>query len=544
MSTYDTIKAQEVNFPIPQPTGTITVGTLNAATGKFQYAVPTYTQITSDPPVLGQGGSTKPTKVTLTGGNVQAVNIFDLKLQFNVTNRHGGFSVTMAGQAPVQAPANQNFVVVDVGTVNSIGFSLAFGNNTFDPDLPLTISRQIVGAGAITIPVLPISILYAPPVDQQKKNVASWTSTDTAGNTTTVAFSNQSSTTNPTISPFDSWLQLTNEMKVASQVLSKIPNPYTQAIGGALGVISGLLGTSTTTGTEGTTVTSQQTLTVTVMTTTTVSTNPTGGGAGKADVFYFLKNAQICWFANNGPLKLALIGWDAVDAITASMLQDPNGPTGLDQATRNSLLVLDPFAAGGSAIVPPPPRFVLVDTYGVNATQTYNLSYTITNSDLQQTAATQTWIQDDTASFLAFANIGVTDTSKLQTTMTQTSATQTTTTRTITRQVQFFANPTEYYSVEVYCDVVFGTFAFRSVGSTVIPPIQGLATDKLGKPLPFSEVTLLLNGQTFKTMTDANGQYSFRASTITPGTVQLTTQGLSQTLKFTGTPLHNLKFTG
>lgn len=545
MSTYDTIKAQEVNFPIPQPTGTITVGTFNATTGKFQYAVPTYTQITSEQPVLGQGGSTKPTKITLTGGNVQAVNIFDLKLRFNVTNWQGGFSVTMAGQAAVHSAANQNFVVVDAGTVNSIGFSLALGNNNaFDPDLPLTISRQIVGAGAITIPVLPISILYAPPVDQQKKNVASWTSTDTAGNTTTVSFSDQSSTTHPTISPFDSWLQLTNEMKVASQVLSKIPNAYAQAIGGALGVISGLLGTSTTTGTEGTTVTSQQTLTLTVTTTTTVSTNPTGGGAGKADVLYFLKNARICWFANNGPLKLALVGWDAVDAITASMLQDPNGPTGLDQATRNSLLVLDPFVAGGPAIVPPSPRFVRVDTYDVNATQTYNLSYTITSSDLQQMAATQTWVQDDTASFLAFANIGVTDTSKLQSTVTQTSATQITTTKTITRQVQFFANPTEYYSVEVYCDVVFGTFAFRSVGSTVIPPIQGLATDKQGKPLPFSEVALLVDGQTFKTMTDANGQYSFRASTITPGTVQLTTQGVSQTLKFTGTPLHNLKFTG
>ena len=544
MSTYDTIKAQEANFPLPQPSGTVTVGSLNATTGVFQYAVPTYSKIVVTQPTLGQGGSTKPTRETIIGGDVHAVNIFDLKLQFNVTNRQGDFSISVNGQAAVHAAANQNFVVVDVGTANSLSFSLTCKGNTFDPDLPLTITRHVVAAGAITIPALPISILYSPPVDQQKKNVASWTSTDVAGNTTTVGFSDQSSTTRPVPSPFQPWLELTAEMKIASQVLSKVPNAFAQGVGTALGVISGLLGTSTTTGSNGTTVTSQQSLTVTVTTTATVSTNPTGGGAGKADVLYFLKNARICWFANNGPMKLALIGWDAVDAITATVLQNPNGPTGLDQITRNALLQLDPFVAGGPAAVLPSPRFVRLDTYDVNANSTYNLSYTVTNTDLQQSVQTDTGIEDDTASFLAFANIGVTQTVKLQSTLTETSATQTTTTKTATRQVQFFANPTEYYSVEVYCDVIFGTFAFRSVGSTAAPQIQGLATDKLGKPLTLSEVVMVSNGHTFRTMTDANGQYSFRAATITPGAVHIATRNSKLALNFTGTPLHNLKITG
>src|SRR4051812_10755767 len=173
MSDFDTIKAQEANFPLPQPIGTITVGTFNAATEDFQYAVPQYSKNIVSPASPAHGGPLKPTHETVHGGDVTAINIFDLKLRFNVTNRSGDFSVSAAGQT-VHAPAGQNWVQIDVGSATSLAFTLTCGSSSFAPDLPLKIARHIVAAGAITIPALPITILYAPPVDQQKKNVATW----------------------------------------------------------------------------------------------------------------------------------------------------------------------------------------------------------------------------------------------------------------------------------------------------------------------------------------------------------------------------------
>lgn len=544
MPIYDTIKAQEAHFPIPTPSATITVGTFNAVSGDFQYAVPTYSKIVVTPADPHPGGNLKPTRETIVGGDVHAVNVYGLRLRFNVTGRQGSFSVYVPGTPAVQAAANS--VEVDVGTANSVTFTLACNGNEFSPELPLTITRHIIAAGAITIPALPVTIIYAPPVDQQKKNVASWTATDVTGNTTTVSFSDQYTTTVPVPSPFRPWLELTGEMKIASTILGKVPNAIAQAVGGVLGVISGLLGTSVTTGSSGTTVLDQQTLTLTLSAQDTVITNPNGGGPGSADVLYFLKNAKLCWFTNGGPIQLALLGWDAEDTLTASLLQNQNPPvpTGLEQATRDALLKLDPFVAGGPAALLPPPRFQYIDTFDVNATHIYNLSYTITNTDLLQNVRTETSVEDDTASFLAFANIGVTQTVKAQSILTQTSAAQTTTTKTITRQVQFFANPTEYYSVEVYCDVIFGTFAFRSVGSSAGPVMVGRALDKLGKPLALSEVTLLSNGKHFRTISDANGNFSFRAATIQPGKAQIATRTAKQNLDFAGTPLRNLKIKG
>jgi hypothetical protein len=526
MSDYDTIKAQEAHFPLPQPTASITVGTFNATTGAFQYAVPTHSQVIVIPPDPTHGGPLKATHQTVEGGAVTAINVIDLKLRFNITNRSGDFSVSAAGQT-VHAPTGQNWVEIDPGTATSLQFALTCGQQGFSPDLPLTIDRHIVGAGAITIPALPITILYAPPVDQQKKNAATWTATDIKGTTTTLSFSNQSNTTVPIQAPvmIQPWLDLTAEMKDASQVLSKVPNATAQAIGGALGVISGLLGTSANTGTVGTTVTNQNSLTVTLGETDSLTTNPGGGGPGHADVLYYLKNARICWFTNGGPLQLALLGWDAADTITAALLEQSNGPTGLDDATREALLKLDPFAGGGPGVTLPSPRFVLVDTFDVNAPHTYNLSYSVTNSDTQQTTQTESEVEDDTASFLAFANIGVPQTVKLQWTLTQSSAATATTTRTMTQQVQFYANPSEYYSVEVYSDVIFGTFAFQSVGTTSQSLLHGQLLDPQGKRMPFSEVVLSSGGRTYRTVTDANGNFSFHAEAINPVGAKMLTKG-------------------
>src|SRR5947209_4189031 len=144
MSIYDTIKAQEANFPLPQPRATMFVGTFDANAGVFKYAVPIYTEITWTIPELGQGGSTKPEREVITGGNVIAINIFDLTLQFRVTGQQGDFALSVPEQPPIYAAPGQDFVEVDVGAANSLQFTLTCNGHNFVPKLPLKITRQIV----------------------------------------------------------------------------------------------------------------------------------------------------------------------------------------------------------------------------------------------------------------------------------------------------------------------------------------------------------------------------------------------------------------
>jgi hypothetical protein len=538
MPIYDTIKAQEANFPLPQPTAIVTVGTLNATTGMFQYAVPLYWQTITTQPQAG-GGSTKPERERLSGGSVTAVNAFGVTLRFKVTGRQGAFSATVQGHPTVTATADT--LDVDIAQASTASFTLACNGNSFACDLPLKIARPIAAAGALTIKALPISVVYAPPVDQQQRNVASWTGNDVTGTTTSVGFREQDTTTVPTQGQFESWLELGKEMKFASGLLSDSDNPYAKGIGKVLGVCADQLGTSTVTQGSGTVVVDNHTVTVTLSTQSTLETNPRGGGPGVADILFFLRNAQVCWYTNGGPMKLALLGWDAVDAITASTLQAPPAQFPVDAGTRAALLALDPFAAGGPAVALDKFRYELVTTFDVNATATYTVSYTLSSTDRTETEQSSYGMEDDSAQFLAWANIGVTQSLKGESVLTHSSASENTNATTITRQVQFFANPKEVYSVEVYCDVIFGTFAFRSVGSTATSRLGGRAIDQSGKSLPHTVITLTSQGRQFQTTTDADGNFAFHAATIGAGKAQLSTGATVQPIDVRATPTVNVE---
>ena len=527
-------------LPSPQPTTTITVGTFNSLSGTFHYAVPVYHHDVVTQPQSGTGGGTKPEQEQLTGGSITAVNAFGVKLRFVVTGRQGAFAVSVHGHPTVQA--NANSVEVDVGQVSSVTFALSCNGNDFFPELPLKIARPIVAAGAITIKALPITVVYAPPVDQQQRNTASWSGSELTGTTTTVSFREQNTTAAPIQGQFEPWIELIAEMHYASAALSLAKDyPYVKEIVAALDFISGALGSSTFTQGSGTTMIEDHSLTMTLSSQSTLETNPHGGGPGAADILFFLRNAKICWYTDGGSMKLALLAWDAVDAITASLLQNPPAAFPLDLATRSALLDLDPFVAGGPGALLSPPRYQYITTLDVNATYTYTVSYTISNTDRTQMQRSQFDVEDDSASFLAFANIGVTQTVRAESVLTQTSTSETTTATTITRQVQFFADPDEFYSVEVYCDVIFGTFAFRSIGSTAIERIRGRALDRFGHPIPHAEVTMISQEQHFQTLTDAEGNFSFRAATLGSGRARLHVGTAAHDLDLRGEPDHQIE---
>lgn len=541
MAIYDTIKAQEVDFPLPQPSETITVGTFNAVSGGFEYAVPVYERAVYTQPTHETGDLPHPERETFRGGEVDAINAFSVKLRFEVTGRQGGlFSVYVSGRAAVHAASDS--VEIDVGAASSVSFSLECGGETFYAELPLRIRRLIVGAGAITIPALPITIVYAPPVDQQQKNVASWTGNEITGSTTSVSFHESGTITTPVpFQEFEPWAVLAQELRALSAVLDESKNEYAKILGAVLGTFAGMLGTATVTSGSADIRAGEGALTVTLSDQTTLETVPTGGGPGAADVVFFLKNAKIFWFSSGGPMKLALLGWDAIDALSTSFLLSPSAPTDIDRATREALLALDPFVSGGPAAELHPPRYVYKDTFntaGVNTT--FTVTHTITNTDRSQVARSTMFIKDYTAGFLAFANIGVTETIRAEGVLTQTSTSETTMATTISRQVEFFANPKEYYSVEVYCDVVFGTFAFRSIDSSPIERLAGRLVDLEGLPVPNSEIVLWYHDQRFHSRTDENGEFSFRAGTIGFGEALLVAGETRERVELRGEPTTGL----
>jgi hypothetical protein len=485
---YNTIKANEACFPLPTPSKTVSVGSFNAQTGDFEYSVPTYLQpqriVPPDP--TGRGPQKPVIIPSLTGGSISVINVFKLILRFNVSGRQGDFTLRGEGSEPIQAPQGQNYIDWDTGTAQSVMFSLSCSGNMFSSSLPLLINRPIVGAGAITIPALPITVVYAPPVDKQKKNISKWAVTDTTGNTTTVSFSTQNSTTKPAASQFQGLMYMASGMKDLSAVLSAISQPAVKAIGQALGVLSGLLGAASATETKGTTVTNQQTLIIADSNQSTLTTDPNGGGPGRGDIIAFYQNARVCWFTNGGPMQLALLGYDAYSTCFVSDLQG-QGAENLDSNTIQALLKLDPFVAGGAeADLSNSPRFAYIDTFNVGSDQSHVASHSLTTLDIQQTVNTTVDVEIDNAGFLGFLGIGVPDTQTIQTTLSQSSSVQTTTTETIQSEVDLYFAPGETkYVVDLYCDVVFGTFAYRLVPDAEIqsrgPALRPMNTMR---PLP------------------------------------------------------------
>ena len=543
---YNTIKAQETNFPIPQTTATYVVGTFDAAFGRFTYSVPTYTEIdavdTQEPrmPII------KPRPpIKLTGGKLTSLNAENVILQFNVTNRQGrDFVLSVTGFPDVHAPQGQDFVTLNVGKASSIDqFTLKCGR-TFMSQLGLIIDHQFVGAGAFILPALPVAIIYAPPADQSRKNTASFSFSNTTGTSFSLLSTKQSSSGTPD-PQFNVPADLATAMQTIGQDLQKIP--ATQGVGSALSIVAGavalipkIFGQTTVTTTVGTTASKQHVVTLTLTEQQTVTTNAQSGGPGSGDLIFYLANVRLCWFANNGSVQLALLGWDHVASVSTGLLRTQGAQSGLDPATIQSLLALDPFVAGGPDAPLPRPRFEYNTTFEINAGDwKLNDSYSFTQQDTNTSVQSSSIVTNTQAGWLSFLGIGPSQTGVNTVALSFSTATQNTVGRTIADTVDLFAGPTEVYSVEVYADVIFGTFAFRSVpvGAAVL---SGTVLDNFNKPVPFAQVTLLNNGKRFVARADAQGRYAFHSTSIAAGNSSISYGQAQLQVAFAGKPLGNL----
>ncbi len=265
----------------------------------------------------------------------------------------------------------------------------------------------------------------------------------------------------------------------------------------------------------------------------TVKTNINDGGPGSADLIFYLKNAKLAWFSDGaGPLRVTVFGHDGLAATSVGFFKS-GGNTDLDAATVYNYSASIPswpadlrwcFPRGDSSCWT---RWIstreikLVETHSVNI------------QDSQQSIRTSTRVQNNKPSMLHYLGIGVTDENSLQTTITHSSSVQTSTTNTIANTIDLFAEADERYCVEIYCDVIFGTFAYRQVAAMDTPLLTGTAFTLAGKPAAGLTVTLTNNGRKFTTRTNSSGVYSFHASSIKRGSSQLEAKDIKMPFVFT-----------
>jgi hypothetical protein len=374
-------------------------------------------------------------------------------------------------------------------------------------------------------------------------NKATYSVTRAIGSKVTASFSYESSTTaNAAPSQFADVSDLKSKMSSLASVVKNAPGvPYAQQIGGALNSIADGLGSASASETNGTVNASDHSLDLTNIISTTIH-------AGENDdTVYYLKNPRLVWLAENGRVTLTLLDHGVVATALVSNLRAHlnSGWQGLDPETIQSLLALDPFTnpkrLGLLGWQLPELRFSYVDTYEINVTEVVVFTSSKTQTDTQTTTNYTTRIDDYRKGWLSFIGLGVPDDKTVKTTFTHSSMTGETVTEAQQVTVEFYAQAQEVYDVEVDFDNFFGTFAFRKVSTLAQPRVAGRAMDRAGRPLTKQLITLVIGNKKFSTRSDAQGRYTFRASTIKQGNAVLTLGGLRRNIQITGTPVSNVE---
>ena len=541
------------------------LGVFDAATGGFAFSSPglrTFDQKTGGDP--DEKPYHKPEHIHEEGAML--VQATDVGLIFEVKNRKGDFSITVNGKT-VAAPPNANSITINVGAAAKIKWSVHSGGKGFGNEFTISRSNSY-GAGVFTVPALPVAILYEPPMDKQHKNYATYTETKTVGTTIKAGWSDEKSTTIPSKpSRFVNALEFKSDADKAGAVLSKIPNAYTQAIGTILQILAVGVGNASASSQNGKSVTTENALILNAGQQVSYGT-AAKLGPGLGDRIIYLKNARLAWLGDGHMVNVSVLGYEKISSTTVKMLRDdwdevvianlnlgpkdpgksvnkvlkPGSRTGLDAKTILSLLKLDPFYGHGSQVTLDEKRFAYVETFEPNgANDSFTFFYDTTKSYMEAATSFNVETEDYSAGFLKFLGLGVTETKKLMTKTTVSNSEEFHSSQKAEVSAHFHAGPDESYSVAVYYDRIFGTFAFKEISNTV-ECISGTARSRDGQPMAKQIVTLTIGGKKFSTRTDAEGRYSFRSSNITGGEGQIEVGNSRQIVHLQmGNPIRNLE---
>jgi hypothetical protein len=532
-SIYQLLKSYEGKFTPPAPYFSITVGTLDVDTGAFAGLV---TTSVTDPEPVEHGPHDTPHsppphfvglewvsvtidshwKRTTTKTPAPKVPVQPVLLVFSVSRPvAGGWGVSVNGET-VQADPGSTSLSVGIWDSASASWTINAGAASHSDNLRLQRAPGVLGGalGGFTIPVLPVTIVYAPPADSLQKSVATYTDGQTVGQTLTFDSSSDTSRQVPTsavdLTTFKSALDL------AAGKLGALADPTGLALveSGLFSGISSQIGQVSSSETTGITEGTDEQMTVTTTTSTAFATSAANGGPGVGDTIYFLHNVLMAWAYYEGQLRLTPLGAHNA-AFPVSALQQQAATIGLSPGDAESLMALDPFVAGGPSTDLPTDRFQQRDTWEYGFGGSVHLTDTVTR-DTKTTVTTGSYAtassEWDAGPILTVLGFGEKDV----TTTKVSNATGTDVSSTITLDAVLTAGPNDYFVVTLWYDALFGTFAFQSNPPAPAPRLKGNGAK------PGQSVKLVIGGRVFTTVADKHGAYRFFARNIPAGHGMLT----------------------
>ncbi len=451
---YSKLREVEGLLPQPLPTATVEVGTLNAS-GSWDGLSTTYS---IDP------FTHKPRAMT----PIVSIDGIDLIAVFRSTTG-GGLSVTANGQT---VSSTTSSVSVNLGRATRVTWTLNAGGWTRSD--VFNVSRaSVIGAGAFTVAALPISIVYEPPMNAAKTNVANIGFRQEMTTITTVSNGSGSSST-------PKWATGIVMRDILDR-LSKHWKPAA-AVKTALSVGKTLMGSVDVSTTTGTTVNTDSTLGLTQVNSQSIQTNAKLG-PGLGDIVVFYKDARVVWGMEQGEVTLTLVDHGPLAMVTIATLKTDltaaragqTAPvTGLDAPTLESLIKLDPMAslstrpihtgpiAIGGGVTLPSSRFTKDTTLILNGTTFQNsVSHTITQTDKVSRLTTTTTVRNCHPGWLSLIGVGQTQAGTFTTSVSMGSSRTDAVSSTVSASFTLSAAAGESYSVDVNYDNVFGSFLTR-----------------------------------------------------------------------------------
>jgi hypothetical protein len=444
---YRQVKDNEKLMPVPTPVATTSMGTFDAATGTFE-GLATEIEIINNKPVR-----------LVPSVSVNAVNS---RLTFGILNSTQSVRVSVTGVGSKFVPAGRSSISIDVGRLRSVTWSISSGLKIHRDQL--TIKRPtIIGAGAFTIPALPVAVIYDPPQDPTGSNSVVYTRTTSIGTSVGLSVRKSTSSTATAVNPTFSELGMFQQQLQASAAFATATGNGTVAT--ALNAISGALGKAkrNVTSADDSVSSSRRTYTFTESHSCALDAGVFHLGPGHSDLIAYMRNVRVVWYDNGTATSLLVLGYQSLDCTTIDQLR--SGVAGVDPTTANALIALDPFAvAGPKAPFATDPRYVGLPGIGllpdVVQTATYLQQLLVESSHAETSSRITT--DDLGAGLLSIIGLAPTESQQVVSTLSVSnsadSVESTTVSTTLTARTLVPGQRTE---LAVFYDRVFGNVAFQ-----------------------------------------------------------------------------------
>ena len=493
----------------PTPLQTVLLGTFDAQAPSFTWdsGIRSKDRTVTDWEIGSDG---KPFKVTYTVTDYYFDSLgVSVQLVVNLVNNTSGTTFSAGGQTAF-APPNQDTVNVQAPFSGKVDFLLTSGNhsagNTVNADRSRfsDFSGSLQQPACVVVPALPIAIVYQPPTANGQGIFDSAHTVGVSITNVSYSFTGGGSSTPSTITDKTAAAQALQEI---AKLAGATGNAYAAAIGLIAGAIASFLQSPSGSGGSGVVgmeVSKASTLTLTFTQETTFKSLPElGPGAG--DVIVYLQDATFAVYGINGNYTIVPLGFRGLTPTpvpAASLQPGAAQPADLPDDVRAQLLALDPVASGNPNGVTDTNRYSYVGEFTLAFPTPVTYCWTFTKQ--VSTAGPKLLTEGNSSGQVVGVVLGPSRGTDQSNT------------------IQACLDVTGPVDFEIWYDQLFDTFAYRDLS-----PKQSSAVSFEGNlpvsdlPMLGQEVTVVQNGLSVTTLTDAQGHYLIRSPSLQPGSAQI-----------------------